>query len=81
MGLVFRHPEPGEWVGDYRISKKLGSGGYGTVFLAERAGLFFAVKMFRSSELGARERREISILLQLENPCVARFRAFDRWRD
>ncbi|MGZ3460330.1 MAG: serine/threonine protein kinase, partial [Archangium sp.] len=81
VGLVFKHPEPGEMVGDYRILKKLGSGGFGTVFKAERAGLFFAVKMLRSSELGARERREISILLQLENPCVARFRAFDRWRD
>jgi serine/threonine-protein kinase len=62
-------------VGDYRILEKLGSGGFGTVFKAERGGIFFAVKMLRSSELGARERREITILLQLENPCVARFRA------
>ncbi len=81
MGLVFRPPEPGEMVGDYRIVKKIGSGGFGTVFKAERAGLFFAVKMLRSSELGARERREISILLQLENPGVVRFRACDRWLD
>lgn len=81
VGLVFRHPEPGEMVGDYRILEKIGSGGFGTVFKAERGGLFFVVKMLRSSEPGARERREISILLQLENPCVARFRACDRWLD
>ncbi|MGZ3460826.1 MAG: serine/threonine protein kinase, partial [Archangium sp.] len=68
-------------VGDYRILEKIGSGGFGTVFKAERAGLFFAVKMLRSSVLGARERREISTLLELEHPCVVRFRAFDRWRD
>ncbi len=79
MGLVFRHPEPGEMIGNYRILEKIGAGGFGTVFKAERGGLFFAVKMLRSSELGARERREISILLQLENPCVARFRGCDRW--
>jgi serine/threonine-protein kinase len=66
-------------VGDYRIVEKLGAGGFSTVFKAERAGLFFTVKMLRSSALGARERREISILLQLEHPCVVRFRACDRW--
>ena len=81
MGLVFRHPEPGELVGDYRIMKQLGSGGFGTVFKAERTGLLFAVKMLRSSELGARERREIGILLLLDLPGVARFRACDRWLD
>jgi serine/threonine-protein kinase len=68
-------------VGDYRIVEKLGAGGFSTVFKAERAGLFFTVKMLRSSALGARERREISILLQLEHPCVVRFRACDRWLD
>ncbi|ATB44417.1 hypothetical protein CYFUS_009904 [Cystobacter fuscus] len=81
VALVFRHPEPGEMVGDYRILEKLGSGGFGTVFKAERGGLFFAVKMLRATALDARARREISILLQLENPCVARFRACDRWLD
>lgn len=81
MGLVFRHPEPGERVGDYRILEKIGAGGFGTVFKAERAGLFFAVKILRSHELGARERREIGILLNLENPRVVRFRACDRWLD
>ncbi|HEX8825457.1 MAG TPA: serine/threonine-protein kinase, partial [Archangium sp.] len=81
MGVVFRHPEPGEKVGDYRIVEKLGAGGFGTVFKAERAGLFFAVKFLWSNELGARERREISILLRLDNPYVVRFRACDRWLD
>ena len=81
MGLVFRHPDPGEMVGDYRILEQLGSGGFGTVFKAERAGLLFAVKMLGSSQLGARERREIGILLLLDLPGVARFRACDRWLD
>lgn len=81
VGLVFRNPEPEEMVGDYRILEKIGSGGFGTAFKAERAGLFFTVKMLRSNALGARERREINILLQLENPGVVRFRACDRWLD
>jgi serine/threonine-protein kinase len=81
VGLVFRHPEPGERVGDYRIMEKLGSGGFGTAFKAERTGLLFTVKMLRSSTLGARERREIGILLLLDLPGVARFRACDRWLD
>jgi serine/threonine-protein kinase len=81
VGLVFRHPEPGERVGDYRIMEKLGSGGFGTAFKAERTGLLFTVKMLRSSALGARERREIGILLLLDLPGVARFRACDRWLD
>jgi len=77
--IMFRHPRPGELVGTYRIVEQLGAGGSGTVFKAERAGLFFTVKMLRSNALGARARREISILLQLEHPCVVRFRACDRW--
>jgi serine/threonine-protein kinase len=81
VGLVFRHPEPGELVGDYRIMEKLGSGGFGTAFKAERTGLLFTVKMLGSGELGARERREIGILLLLDLPGVARFRACDRWLD
>ncbi len=81
MGRVFRHPAPGERVGDYLILDKIGSGGFGTVFKAERAGQFFSVKMLGSGELGARERREVGILLLLENPGVVRFRACDRWLD
>ncbi len=81
MGRVFRHPEPGEWVGDYRILDKIGSGGFGTVFKAERAGQLFALKLLGSGELGARERREIGLLLLVENPGVVRFRACDRWPD
>jgi serine/threonine-protein kinase len=68
-------------VGDYRIVEKIGSGGSGTVFKAERAGQFFAVKMLRLTIFGARERREMGILLHLDNPGVARFRACDRWLD
>ncbi|HZH74852.1 MAG TPA: phosphotransferase, partial [Archangium sp.] len=79
VGLVFRHPEAGEMVGDYRIVKRIGSGGSSTVFKAERAGLFFTVKMLHSPELGARARRELGILLHLDHPGVARLRAFDRW--
>jgi serine/threonine-protein kinase len=76
---VFRHPEPGDVVGDYRLLEKLGDGSFGLVFKAERAGRFFAVKFLHDVALGVRARREVAILAEMEHPCVVRFHGFDRW--
>jgi serine/threonine-protein kinase len=79
VGSIFRHPEPGDVVGDYRLLEKLGDGSFGLVFKAERAGRFFAVKFLHDATLGVRARREVAILAEMEHPCVVRFHGFDRW--
>ena len=79
MGSIFRHPEPGDVVGDYRLLEKLGDGSFGLVFKAERAGRFFAVKFLHDATLSVRARREIAILAEMDHPCVVRFHGFDRW--
>jgi serine/threonine-protein kinase len=76
---MFRHPEPGDVVGDYRLLEKLGDGSFGLVFKAERAGRFFAVKFLHDVTLSVRARREVAILAEMEHPCVVRFHGFDRW--
>jgi serine/threonine-protein kinase len=70
--LAFRLPEAGDVVGDYHIVEKCGEGGYGTVYKAERAGYFYAVKFIRGRLLEGWARRERSILLHLEHPNVVR---------
>ncbi len=69
----------GQQVGDYRIVKRLGSGGMGSVFLAEREGGEFeqrvAIKMIRrymmSQELIQRFDSERQLLAGLQHPYVA----------
>lgn len=70
----------GQTVGDYRIVERLGAGGMGSVFLAERDGGDFeqrvAIKMIRrymvSQELIERFDSERRILAALNHPYIAR---------
>ncbi|HYP14001.1 MAG TPA: serine/threonine-protein kinase, partial [Bryobacteraceae bacterium] len=81
-GLFRRgEPETGEDVGAYRIEKRLGSGGMGTVYLAHRADGEFqrtvAVKIIRTdlagrADLLLRFKRERQILADLDHPNIAR---------
>jgi len=78
-------PEPvqgleGQRLGPYRIERKLGSGGMGDVYLAERADEEYqqrvAIKLVRagvySSQVQSRLRMERQILARLEHPNIAR---------
>ena len=69
----------GDLLGRYRLLEKLGAGGMGTVFLAERAdGLYeqqVAIKILRgsaASEVRRRFAREARILARLDHPNIAR---------
>ena len=71
---------PPERIGAYRVLSRLGRGGMGEVFLAERAdGLFeqrVAIKLLRrgmdSEDVLARFSRERQILARLDHPHIAR---------
>ncbi len=73
-------PPPLRRVGPYTVVRELGSGGMGTVWLAERADGAFsrqvAVKVLRpglaSSSLLARFHRERQLLAELDHPGIAR---------
>jgi eukaryotic-like serine/threonine-protein kinase len=69
----------GRRIGDYRLLAELGSGGMGTVFLAERADAEFdkkvAIKLVRfgldREEIVVRFRQERQILAGLDHPNIA----------
>ncbi|MFC4820280.1 protein kinase domain-containing protein [Dokdonella ginsengisoli] len=72
-------PPPGRELGAYRLIEEIGSGGMGTVFLAERIDQAFdrrvAIKLLRgipTRESTQRMRRERQILADLSHPNIAR---------
>jgi len=81
VGLTLRHPDIGEMIGDYKVVAFLGAGGLGIVYKVERGGRFFALKLLLVPELDGRAKREIGILILLENPCVVRYVGSDFWPD
>lgn len=83
--LSFEPAEPapgleGQRLGPYRIERKLGTGGMGDVYLAERADEEYqqrvAIKLVRagvySAQVQSRLRMERQILARLEHPNIAR---------
>ncbi|MFE8602546.1 serine/threonine-protein kinase [Archangium violaceum] len=81
MGLTLRHPGIDEMIGDYKVVGFLGAGGLGIVYKVERGGRFFALKLLLVSTLDGRGKREIGILIHLENPGVVRYVGSDFWPD
>lgn len=72
--------QPGDVVGPFRLTKRIGEGGMGTVFLAERIDADFeqrvAIKLLHPrldhGALAAYFRRERRILARLEHPAITR---------
>jgi len=71
-------PESGTRLGSYRLLREIGSGGMGTVFLAERVDAEFdrqvAIKLIRgiaTADARQRLRRERQILADLNHPNIA----------
>lgn len=66
--------DPGAQIGAYRIVKEIGSGGMGTVYLAESAEERYAIKVMRSSspKLLRRFEQEQAILQSLRHRNIAR---------
>ena len=59
-------PALGTTVGGFVLEAFLGEGGYGTVYLARRGGRLFAVKFLYLPQVGPWARREVEVMLRLE---------------
>jgi serine/threonine-protein kinase len=75
---VVQHPAMGTRLGPYVLIEEIGSGGMGTVFLAERVDAEFdrrvAIKLIRgipTRDASQRLRRERQILANLSHPNIA----------
>ena len=78
FGRAAHHPLPQERFGQYRITRVLGEGGMGVVYLGERAdlGAVAAVKILRDAWLSPARRERFAseqrTLAQLNHPLIAR---------
>jgi serine/threonine protein kinase len=78
--------QPGQRVDGWRVVARLGEGAYGTVYRVEKEGQHFALKLALHSEAreeeedtDARAQRELSCLLALKHPNIARVYSHGRW--
>jgi len=76
----------GTQVDGWRVVRRLDGGAYGTVYQVEKAGSFFALKIARHREQSrdgrhtdGRAQRELSCLLALRHPHIARVWGHGRW--
>ncbi|WP_044283718.1 serine/threonine-protein kinase [Myxococcus stipitatus] len=63
----------------YTVERRLGSGGFGAVYLARCEGQAYALKLLDLARVGGRVEREVSILLQLSHPNVVGIHGFGKW--
>ncbi|MFY2559343.1 serine/threonine-protein kinase [Corallococcus terminator] len=70
---------PGAQVMGYTVERRLGSGGFGAVYLASLEGQRAALKLLDLSRVKERAEREVSILLRLHHPNVVGIRGLGFW--
>ncbi|HZI09228.1 MAG TPA: protein kinase [Myxococcus sp.] len=74
-------PEPGTDVGGYVLKARLGAGGFGTVYLAERGGQRYALKLVSLEELAPWGERELLMLARVKHPNAVRLLGHWHWPD
>lgn len=78
-----KRPEvtPGTDVGGYLVRGKLGAGAFGQVFLAERGGALYALKLVPLENLGPWGERELLTLVRVKQANAARLLGHCYWPD
>lgn len=76
-----REPATGDDVGGYVLKALLGQGGFGTVYLAERGGQRYALKLLPLAGLGGWGARELLMLARVKHPNVVRLLGYWQWPD
>ena len=72
---------PGTDVGSYVVDARLGTGGCGTVFRAQRGGQLYALKFLPLREVGHSGLREVLALSRVSHPNVVGLHGFWQWPD
>ncbi|MCP3136788.1 protein kinase domain-containing protein [Pyxidicoccus xibeiensis] len=68
-------------MGGYVLKARVGQGGFGTVYLAERGGQRYALKLLPLSGLGDWGERELLMLARVKHPNVVRLLGYWHWPD